>query len=54
MNTKAYCKDKTGKLMKFDVENVTDFEEAIDIVKQETRARVVLCVVQNPKQEQPA
>jgi hypothetical protein len=54
MNTKAYCREKiTGRLMQFDVTDVADYQEAIDVVKQETRARVVLCVVQNPKKEQP-
>lgn len=53
MNTKAYCRCKvTGKLMQFDVTDVNNFEEAIDVVKQETRARVVLCVVEKPKEKQ--
>ncbi len=55
MNTTAYCRDTNGKLMSFAIEDVSDFQEAIDVVKQECRARVVLCVVPKAQpQEQVA
>lgn len=45
MNTVAYAKDKTGALLKFEVDNVDSYETAIHVVRQESRIKRVLCVV---------
>jgi hypothetical protein len=52
MKVRVYARDLGGALVKFEADGVDSYDQAINMVKMQTKSPRALCVVDNARVEQ--